>query len=762
VEEVYARAEGHPFFTEQLLAATVTDLGQRGRSVTLPVRLAELLVARAARCGGNARTVLNALAVAGRSLTEVMLAEVTRLDRDRVTAAVRELTVARLLAVPADEGHRPRHALLGEAVAAELLPGEQVSLHERIAHALQMTGDETLAAEAAGHWAAAGRTAEELQARLAAANAAERVFAYADAATHWQRAIELCQVEPDASSGVGVDVPHLYIRAVDALEASGDQGRAAAVAEDAYRRFADHPDPTTAALAHLRAGYLRALDSPAAGRPLMNEALRLFEGTPPSAEHAKAWYWYATYFLMHYEGARPEEIIAALNRALEIAEEVGAATLIPQVLCVLTSQSFARGTVEEGLRLLARARSVSEVSRDPWAVLTRAVIETYALLVLGKLEEATQVGLHGVEAARQGGVGNSLMAGALVSNTAEGLYLRGRTAEAAALVDPHTMGPIDRDNVLLHACSANIDLLRGEVDAALDRLAQTKLDASLEISRDLGQRFAEVALWAGRPGEALEEVQRLLERLEDTVQVIFCGWLLAVGMRACADLAERARARRDDQAVQVALAAADDLASWVQREHDVPFTEHPFVATIPAERVTWDAEHARATRPSDPVAWSVAAERWEALDYRHRAGYARWRQAEALLATPRGGGAAATVLSTAAGLAAEHVPLTTAIRDLARRARIDLDTVAEPVQPDEPPTARAFGLTERELDVLRLLGQGKTNPEIAAALFISPRTAGVHVTHILRKLDATTRVQAATIGERAGLLAAEPTRPGAP
>jgi DNA-binding NarL/FixJ family response regulator len=66
-------------------------------------------------------------------------------------------------------------------------------------------------------------------------------------------------------------------------------------------------------------------------------------------------------------------------------------------------------------------------------------------------------------------------------------------------------------------------------------------------------------------------------------------------------------------------------------------------------------------------------------------------------------------------------------------------------------------LTDRELDVLRLLGQGKTNPEIAAALFISPRTVGVHVTHILRKLDATTRVQAATIAERAGLLSAEPT-----
>jgi DNA-binding NarL/FixJ family response regulator len=93
--------------------------------------------------------------------------------------------------------------------------------------------------------------------------------------------------------------------------------------------------------------------------------------------------------------------------------------------------------------------------------------------------------------------------------------------------------------------------------------------------------------------------------------------------------------------------------------------------------------------------------------------------------------------------------------------RIDLSTASQPIEDRGPAATLAFGLTDRELDVLRLLGQGKTNPEIAAALFISPRTAGVHVTNILRKLDATTRVQAATIADRAGLLSAESTRPGA-
>jgi predicted ATPase len=290
VEEVYARAEGHPFFTEQLVAAAVTDTGQLAQPVTLPARLAELLVARAARCSSDSRAVLSALAVAGRPLTEAMLGEIAGMDSDSVRAAMRELTEAWLVATTADGGHRPRHALLAEAVSDQLLPGERVSLHERLARSLEITGDETLAAEAAGHWAAAGRTEEELQARLTAAEATEHVFAYADAATHWQRAIELCQVEPTADLGEGLDVPHLYLRAVDALEACGEVGRAWAVAEEAYRGFADHPDPATAAQVHFRAaGFREVFDSAAAGLPLMKEALRLFEGMA-TAEHAQAWY----------------------------------------------------------------------------------------------------------------------------------------------------------------------------------------------------------------------------------------------------------------------------------------------------------------------------------------------------------------------------------------------------------------------------------------------------------------------------------------
>ena len=138
--------------------------------------------------------MLAGLAVAGRSLAEDLLAAVTGLEAEAVRRGLRELAAARLLAEDtAGGGHRPRHALLGEAVAAGLLPGERAVLHERAARALAAAGDQALAAEVAGHWQAAGRPAEELPARVAAAEAAERVFGYAQAAEHWQRASELGQ-----------------------------------------------------------------------------------------------------------------------------------------------------------------------------------------------------------------------------------------------------------------------------------------------------------------------------------------------------------------------------------------------------------------------------------------------------------------------------------------------------------------------------------------------------------------------------------------
>jgi DNA-binding NarL/FixJ family response regulator len=91
----------------------------------------------------------------------------------------------------------------------------------------------------------------------------------------------------------------------------------------------------------------------------------------------------------------------------------------------------------------------------------------------------------------------------------------------------------------------------------------------------------------------------------------------------------------------------------------------------------------------------------------------------------------------------------------AAQARLDL----EPAASTPPPAGRAapadelarYGLTDREREVLAMVALGRTNPEIAKALFISPKTASVHVSNILAKLQVSSRVEAATMAHRLGL-----------
>ena len=103
------------------------------------------------------------------------------------------------------------------------------------------------------------------------------------------------------------------------------------------------------------------------------------------------------------------------------------------------------------------------------------------------------------------------------------------------------------------------------------------------------------------------------------------------------------------------------------------------------------------------------------------------------------------------------MPLTGQIQALAERARIPLQaTLASPVDAGQGGHRLPYGLTRRELTVLRLLAAGRTNAQIGSELYISPKTASVHVTSILRKLGVSGRVQAAAIAERAGLLSDPP------
>jgi DNA-binding CsgD family transcriptional regulator len=231
--------------------------------------------------------------------------------------------------------------------------------------------------------------------------------------------------------------------------------------------------------------------------------------------------------------------------------------------------------------------------------------------------------------------------------------------------------------------------------------------------------------------------------------------VLAAGVRAEADLAARARATGD---------AAAEIAA-VQRAARLRAAARELVAgeglpepVLHAE--TAAAEEERARGPASPETWAALAARWEGFGMPFQAAYARWRQAEATLAAGGSRGDVPAVLAaahaTAAGLGAD--PLRRELEALARRARITLED-AEAAGPaaessaGEPTAAERVGLTSRELDVLRVMAAGSTNREIGETLFISQKTVSVHVSRILAKLGARSRVEAAGLAHSLGLLA---------
>ena len=308
-----------------------------------------------------------------------------------------------------------------------------------------------------------------------------------------------------------------------------------------------------------------------------------------------------------------------------------------------------------------------------------------------------------------------------------------------------------------------LDLLRGELAAA--KRIWDQIGGLLTEEFDKGERHAvvaqrlELSLWAGEPDPPVADALTMLAELVDTNLVGFAGELFVMTARACADRTDVARARGDTARLRDIQADARRLADLHAAARADPFAPRPLPVTGAAHGLTWFAEWTRLRGEHDSQAWHEVAAAWEALSRPHRAAYALWRQAEALLDRPHGRAPATEILGTAARQAAQHVPLSAAISELAKRARI---AIAGPdaIRPhEEAAPGDAFRLTDRELAVLRLLGQGRTNGQIGETLFISPKTASVHVSNILRKLGVATRVEAAATAARAGLLTADDGEP---
>jgi DNA-binding CsgD family transcriptional regulator/tetratricopeptide (TPR) repeat protein len=763
VDQLYARTQGNPFYVEQLMAAALTrpDVADPVLPGRLPGGLTDLLTGRVRQVSGAARAVLAGLAVAGRPLTEPSLAAVTELPEPAVRSALGELSAAKLLA-PFDDGAgcRPRHALLAEAVTASLLPGERLSLHARTATVLEATGDPTVMAEVAGHWAAAGRPAEELRASVAAAEAALRVFAFAQAADLWRRAIDLYDGLPDIATRLDLDPARLHLSAIDALSVCGRSEEATRLAEQAYHRFAAWPDRGVAALVHRFAADYASTD-PAGARPLYEEALRLFAGTPASREYAETVLNYANNFF--YQG-QSDTGLSHLEQALTIADAAEATDVTIMVLANLARLQIQNGRLEEALASLQRGndlvRGLESINADGEPGVYLAGFESDLLLKNGRLQEARDVGLEGFERARRFGRGDSYTAVIPLGNAVQAIIELGDTAYAARLVDPLTIDEPRFDTWPLYSFRVLLDLRRGLLERAeqlLDTTLQLPIRGSIDMDREIALIVAEVALWRGRPQAALSEAEQVLARLAGTEQELMCGNLLVLGARAAADLAQRARAQGDEPGEDAARAAIQRLASTLETMGGRPFSDHPYAARVPGDRADWTAERSRCEGPNDPRAWEVAAAAWEELRRPHRAAYAWWRHTQARLDTGEAPIAVTGQLRRAATAAAGMAPLAEAIDNLARQARIQLEAPTEATTPSSAkPTPKPYGLTDRELLVLRLVVDGRSNTQIGRELYMSPKTASVHVSNILRKLQVNNRVQAAALAERAGLFGKMP------
>ena len=309
---------------------------------------------------------------------------------------------------------------------------------------------------------------------------------------------------------------------------------------------------------------------------------------------------------------------------------------------------------------------------------------------------------------------------------------------------------------------------RGQSEAAATELAGAEELATGDIDPDvqayLLQATAEAALADGRPADALRAVEAALAQFAGSDEILLVAPLLVLGHDRRGQ-PRRPRTRLPGPAGggggtgggrgtrRPGARRSRLTARWARRQ---PLrSPRRWRPSRQSERASRDAPTPLPGWPRLRPGIGVPCR-----SPRPRLGPA---PAEAILLA-RGPRDEAARLLREAHVAASSlgaVPLQTAIEAIATRSRILLEapasaaSAAAATAAEEPAgvpaaadPAKILGLSAREWEVLELVAAGRSNAEIAETLFISPKTASVHVTHILDKLGVSNRVEAATIAVR--------------
>ncbi|HEU4976803.1 MAG TPA: AAA family ATPase [Baekduia sp.] len=756
VERLVRRSDGNALFVEELLAA-----GPK----TLPPSLSDALMLRIERLPAPAQELVRVLAVA-HPASHAHLQEVAELDPATLSQALRDAIAGHVVRVD-DDRYAFRHVLLREVVLDDLLPGERAALHLAAARALARrveAGDPEpgLTAAAAHHFHAAADQPEALRWAVRAARGAADVHARSGAAALLERALELWERVPDAEALVGFDHVDLLGHTADALRAV-DEGRRLTLIGEALRevRAARPDDPRASSLLRERALTEWALGRGEASRATLDLARRLLPDDAPPAD-------------------RLDLTVARLKMAL-LQSRFGE-------VIELGREAEAEAEVAEADPALAgevryqRIRIVNSVG--------------HALIMVGEHDRGCALLREAIAEGIAGGYADLL--GVSYLNLGDALNLRGRSDEALAVVaeglQRAEQGLMTPPNVIwLRAAAAEIAIERGDYGAAREQLdaigrtsghtrANVELRlAELALAQDdhdgarvaieeaealladalepqfvsiAGTSRAELERRTGALECAREAVEAALERVEfcsdDTVRI---GRLAVTGVAIDADAAQRARDLGDPEAEEAALARAEVMLSRARAVAE---------GTGPVERAlaaTAEAHLLRGRGAAAAGAWREVADAWRALEARPRVAAALWRAADASLAAGDRDEAAVSLheaLALARAMGAAW--LTAELETLAARGRLPLGAVdgAAPGTAAAPAAGTAadddpFGLTPRERQVLRLVAGGATNREIGAELFMAEKTASVHVSRILAKLDVRSRTEAAAVAHRLGL-----------
>ena len=742
-DRVYGRSEGNPLFLEALLSRDDLDPG-------LPESLRDLVLADVRRLPAETQEVLEALGVAGQRCGHALLAAITGIGDRALLAAIRSAVSVNVL-VPEADGYAFRHALIREAILGEVLPAEKTRLHSRLAEAL--AADPSLVPpgraviEQAHHWYLARDSPRALESAWQAADAAGRSLAYAERLGMLTRILDLWDTLPDAAERVGASRLTFLESAALAAPAAGEDERGIRFATAALEEIDAAGEPERAAIMLKARANMKWHLGQADGIEDLREALRLVPETSPGPARGQVLSWLATW--LQTSGAAGGR--AAAVEALRAARRAGDAATEAHALITLAELDF-REHGALSLDLLDRARGLGEQAQVHDVLLRATIIESDVLEGLGEHERAAQVARKGVAGAREYGLAR--MTGALLmANVAEPLLSLARWDEAADVIEQALqLSPAPGTRAALLILAGEVAMARGDLAGAAESAAAARDALATLAYRDqthlpLARLEAELCLAHDRADDGLTVAEDAVGRFDLSHSPRY-GWpLAATSARACGAAIAAAAAARDPE-----LAAR--ARRLLGRLRALPGKLAARGPMQQAYRLTFEAEAADAGETGSTealAAWDTAAQAWDDLGQPYLLARALARAARAAMDRGDRDGAAerlgrAAQLADALGAG----PLLEQIGSLARRARLGL-----PAATTGGPPAGILGLTAREVEVLRLVAAGRSNREIAAELFISVKTASVHVSNILAKLGAAGRTEAAAIALRAGLAATD-------